>query len=549
MGRTGNVSIISTSVRDSHELSIAVTTTAVGIPMLMSLSALLPYRAISRIANFLHQPLLGRHHRMPFLHAGTMPTRAQSLFFTYLLVVNIVLMCLPLRLLQPNARLPSTYQNMLQVIGDRAGVLAAANLVPLLLTSSRNNLLLWFTNWSHTTYLLVHRWLGYIVILQTVVHSVALLDYYLRYSDHAAESQLPYWYWGIISTLAICLILPFSVLPVRQQVYEIFLISHQILAALALVGYFLHIWYLFQYNWGYEIWVYIAGALWFLDRVLRIIRIARFGTCTAHITSIGNDSELLKIDIEGVYAEGHAYLYFPTLTWRFWENHPFSVLSSFEASTRTGNAPTVEASSESENSSTKEHDHEKLANTNTHPLKSTEQSSEQHQSGPRTSFLLRPRAGLTLRLLKAARTNGSLSRPVWIESSYHAEPTNQFAHCSTLICVAGGVGITAVLPVLKAFTGPEARLYWGVKHRDIMNALGDELEQLNKRGVGAEVKIGERWNVSRIVKEEVLNGAGGNVGVMVCGPSGMADEVRRAVGEVSGKAKRGVVFVDEAFSW
>jgi hypothetical protein len=478
-----------------------------------------------------------------------MPTRAQSLFFAYLVVINIVLMCLPLRLLQPNARLPSTYQNMLQVIGDRAGVLAAANLVPLLLTSSRNNLLLWLTNWSHTTYLLVHRWLGYIVILQTVVHSVALLDYFLRYSDHAAESQLPYWYWGIISTLAICLILPFSILPVRQQFYEIFLVSHQILAALALIAYFLHIWYLYQYNWGYEIWVYIAGALWFLDRALRIIRIAGLGTRTAHITSIGSDSELLRIDIEGVYAEGHAYLYFPTLTWRFWENHPFSVLSSFKATTRTKSNPTMGPSSESENSSTKEQDHEKAAALNTSSLKYAEPSaSEQVQSGPRTSFLLRPRAGLTLRLLQAARTNELLSIPVWIESSYHAEP-NQFAHCSTLICIAGGVGITAVLPVLKAFTGPEARLYWGVKHRDIVDALSDELEEVKKRGASTEVKIGERWDVSKIVKEEVLNGAGGDVGVMVCGPSGMADEVRRAVGEVSGKAKRGVVFVDEAFSW
>ena len=181
-----------------------------------------------------------------------MPTRGQALFFAYLVIINMVLMCLPLHILQPNARLPGAARQRLQVISDRAGVLAAANFVPLLVTSSRNNLLLWITNWSHTTFLLTHRWLGYIVVIQTVVHSVGLLHYYLLYSDHAAESQLPYWYWGIISTLAICLIWPLAVLPIRQKAYEIFLVTHQVLAVLAQVGYFLHIYYLFQYNWGYE---------------------------------------------------------------------------------------------------------------------------------------------------------------------------------------------------------------------------------------------------------------------------------------------------------
>ena len=46
-----------------------------------------------------------------------------------------------------------------------------------------------------------------------------------------------------------------------------------------------------------------------------------------------------------------------------------------------------------------------------------------------------------------------------------------------------------------------------------------------------------------------LPGVQGDLGVVVCGPAGMADDVRLAVGELGPKARRGVIFVDEAFSW
>ena len=38
------------------------------------------------------------------------------------------------------------------------------------------------------------------------------------------------------------------------------------------------------------------------------------------------DGDYLKVEVPGLAAAGHAYLYFPTLTWCFWESHPFSVV-------------------------------------------------------------------------------------------------------------------------------------------------------------------------------------------------------------------------------
>lgn len=65
--------------------------------------------------------------------------------------------------------------------------MALGNMVVLFVFSARNNLLLWITDWSHSTYLLLHRWLGYWTIIHTVIHSIMLLEYYKKYGDYAME--------------------------------------------------------------------------------------------------------------------------------------------------------------------------------------------------------------------------------------------------------------------------------------------------------------------------------------------------------------------------
>ena len=55
---------------------------------------------------------------------------------------------------------------------------------------------------------------------------------------------------------------------------------------------------------------------------MRLARLVRYGIKTARVAVI--DDEYVRVDIEQVSGSGHAYLYFPTLTWGVWENHPFS---------------------------------------------------------------------------------------------------------------------------------------------------------------------------------------------------------------------------------
>jgi hypothetical protein len=489
----------------------------------------------------LEKPVVGHRHRTPIVaDLGIMPTRGQSLYLVYLITTQVFLSIFPLVWISPNSFAATRVEHYMMVIGDRSGVTCMANFVALFLFSSRNNALLWITNWSHATFLLIHRWIGYCLIFEVSIHSLLLFILHLNfYGDHPTESKMPYWIWGIVGTLALIFLWPASILPIRKKAYEFFLVFHQVFAALSLIATFLHIYYLFEYNWGYEIWVYIAGGIWFLDRVIRVARMVSNGYRTAVVSAIDDDAGYLRVDIDGIAAEGHVYLYFPTLSWKFWENHPYSVLSSF-----MGGAPTKASDPGS-------HDQEKVSTT----TDSISETSPDATIRPHTTLLLRTMDGftkvLTTRLLASASRR--ITIPVIVESSYHANPAiRNLSHCSSLLCIAGGVGITAVLPLLKGFTGVHSRLEWGVRSDSLVRALEPELTAL-ARGAGATVvntSIGQRLKIVDIVREELEKESDkGDLGIVVCGPNSMADDVRAVVAELGPKAKRGIVFVDEAFSW
>lgn len=120
-----------------------------------------------------------------------------------------------------------------------------------------------------------------------------------------------------------------SGLYVRCWSYEIFLIMHILLAILIIISSWYHVNIRFQRQWGYEMWLYAACAVWVFDRLARVLRILKTGMRRAKVTDIGDG--IVRIDVEGVRwvpAPGqHVYVFFPTLNpLRPWENHPFSLM-------------------------------------------------------------------------------------------------------------------------------------------------------------------------------------------------------------------------------
>lgn len=77
-------------------------------------------------------------------------------------------------------------------VANRTGVIAFAVLPLVILFSGRNNILLWLTNWSHSTYMLLHRWVARIFAVQVIVHSIVELVLYIDMGSYEEELIQPY---------------------------------------------------------------------------------------------------------------------------------------------------------------------------------------------------------------------------------------------------------------------------------------------------------------------------------------------------------------------
>ncbi|KAI0128149.1 hypothetical protein F4776DRAFT_655395 [Hypoxylon sp. NC0597] len=526
------------------EFGLVLLITGTVIPIACSLLRFVPFpKAIASWfnAHFINPPLFGRRHRNPVLNLAIMPTRGQAMLIAYFIAINVVLSCAGYKPVMPNAFYETKRDQLLVYIANREGVLSLANLPLLVLYAGRNNFLLSITDWSYSTFVLLHRWIAILCTVEASIHSAMYLHMYLVAGDHAMVSKEAFWICGIVATLSFCILLPASMLPIRQKMYNLFLSSHFILAFTALVAVYFHIFHRFEHQWGYETWIYIALAIWAFDRTMRFIRLARNGLRMAEITII--DDNNIRVDIPGVTAQGHAYLYFPTLSWRVWENHPFSVMGTLMAQEplKTSSPSTTTTG---ENTNLPFGDIEKA------PARSSASDSGGYITPPSKTSSFKP--GLTFFI--TTRGNGLTAAlrnkkrlPVLVESSYAPSSLDELRTVPHCVVIAGGVGITAVVPVLRTRDNGCVRLYWGTRSLQLVDAAKAVLGPgvLDSSIVG-EISVGRRLNLCDILEREVLEGS--ETAVVVCGPVEMADEVREIVCEL-GRKGRIVKLVDEAFSW
>lgn len=536
----------------------------------MSLLRFVPFPAslVSKIhAYLIDPPVFGKHHSAPILGLGLAPTRGQALFILYLIVVNVILSAVGINSRQPHSWYPSgVTEEIINYVANRAGVLSFANLPLLILYSGRNNVLLWLTNWSHSTFLLLHRWVAVICVLQACLHSVLWLHLHVAYyDDHNEVAAEPYWYWGIIGTVALSVMLPLSILPLRQKLYEFFHAAHIVLAILTIVGCWYHIIYRYVHQWGYENWVLVAIAVWAFEWVLRAARVARNGVKRAYVTRV--DEDYLRIDVPGVECRGHAYFYFPSLSWRVWESHPFSIAGSIAppAGGVVSDLPTPSPENEK--------DAGLASKTIVAPSSSSDLAEVNMAPNGSTgiTIFVRIHKGITSHL--ASRAGSAAGIPVLIESSYgqesklypdggHASPSADYPN---LVVIAGGVGITTLLPIIseaQSLYKPlgSTKLYWGVREqakglvRSVQHMLADdnsttaEIGQHARWGdVDVQISVGDRFDLRSVIETDVSALNGGTT-VVVCGPAGMADEVRNIVAGL-GRHGATVRLVEESFAW
>ncbi|KIH92474.1 hypothetical protein SPBR_02360 [Sporothrix brasiliensis 5110] len=508
---------------------------------------------VSRVWSALQQhvglpALLGRasrHHEPSFGGFGYVPSRALSLFIGVYLVLNIVLCCVSFSTFAPNTFWNSPQFNLCEFVGNRTGTLSLVNLSMAVLFAGRNNLLLALTGWSQSTFLALHRWAARVAAVQAVVHSIVYTYAYYTpgyagASAYAAEVAMPFYWWGIVGTIAFCLAASLAVLPLRTRWYEIFLVVHIALAILVLVGCWYHLVPHFGYIYGYQTWLYITFAFWAFDRAVRVGRILYYSRLymgrlrpqqhqhqqRATVEAVPGSANLVHVTVyprTWHYGPGqHAFLYFPSLGWgKGWESHPFSVAAWNDSDTRPPGqsqslrrdhgqrradaacgaaADPTRGSSSSDGAGVDEITEvpdkaavpslvattpdEKEASVQVQSLPHHHHRHYQGQSAatarPSVEFLIRTRDGMTAWLRDHAATGlgRAIDLPLYTEGPYagHRATLQPLKAADTVLCVVGGIGITHALGILQEY---------------VSTAQG--------RAVGRENEVGESGHTSTVM--------------------------------------------------
>ena len=481
--------------------------------------------------------IIGTYHDRPLPYSiGNAPTLGQTGYIVVLTVLNIVFLTISYDTLWPQKTMQwysNHYQELMAYWMWRTGALAFCQMPVLFLFSSRNNILLWLTNWSHSTYMLLHRWIARFFLLQTLLHSIISWVLYMDDGHYSKEVSMPLWYWGIVGTVAAVIIVLTSFLIIRQRAYELFLLTHIVMSVVCLVGCWYHVWVNDVGDFGYETFLYTTFAVWAFDRVARVGRILKTGMKRAIVTDIGPN--IIRVDVPGIRwasSPGHCvYVYFPTLhLWKPWENHPFSMVPTAMI---TGEVTRDESRSESLPDTEKN----QPVTVKTEP-NSNNQAAVYNNSG--LTIFVRKRMGMTNSL---KMQDGLLTL---VEGPYPCNPTKDILQTDRLLLIGGGIGITGLLPFIRCH--PNVKIYHSVRADD--QCLVDAIQPVLDRAREKHIVVGQRLDLDGILREEAGIGYL-RIGVVMCGPAAMADAVRALVANVARDMAGRCAFVLEvdAFVW
>ena len=351
---------------------------------------------------------------------------------------------------------------------DRIGILAYA-LTPLsVMLSSRESILSLVTGLPYQSFNFIHRWLGYIIFAQSTLHTIGwcIIEMWLYQPQPTVGiewiKQL-YMIWGVVAMFILLLLVVLSTpWGIRLTGYEFFRKAHYILAMLYIGA-----------CWGH--WAQLSPFLltslivWFIDRGVRLARTALlhynylptghmgFRSALANIKFFVDptNGDTVRLDFEHPHDAWeigqHFYLMFPASS--IWQSHPFTPLSL------------------------------PLVNTN----------SQRH------SYIFRAKKGETKRIAEMSARLHQTPSPdsersplstaklaVVLNGPYGENIARNLAPEANVLCIAGGTGITYVLPVLLSLAAqPHARdrrisLIWVVRAKQDIDWVGPELVILKR---------------------------------------------------------------------
>jgi predicted ferric reductase len=567
----------------------------------------LPRPISSLYSKYVYLPaLVGSMHLRKFPgNLGYVPSRALTLLILCYIALNAALCAINHPTLTPDTWYIKSKKQQTSWLADRLGVLTYANIALVIMFSGRNSPLLWITGCSRTDILTFHRWVARVAVIEGLIHVILYAGgtnsngnqmLTLAAGIRTVNYNQSYWNFGIIAIIALVfLVTVFSMLPLRNKAYEIFLFLHIIAVIIILIGLWYHVVYRYHKAYGYEVWLYIAFAFWGFDRISRPLRIVLLNWKSWLLPSHPSATvellpgeEFMKITMFPSFtwnfsAGQHCFLYFPRLGINSFQSHPFSI-----ASWNNGALPQTQTILDSTSSPSLNPGYSapNKPRTSTHnstepiielqdmPLDTARPFTQNYapttQDKPSISFIVRPEHGLTRYLHRHLLKSTETTIPVLIEGPYGSAPSSKLQNADTILAIAGGIGITSILGYLELYLSSNSQnttkkgkttrfvLFWTAREESLINAIRSQIGDIESlRGKGVEIKIvctengEERLNVrdvvGRQVESEGLNGR--RVCVVCCGPGALADGVRGAVVGCVGKRGVSVDLVEEAFCW
>ena len=524
--------------------------------------------------HLLYAPLFNvRHNRelqlSKAVSIGTLPGRFHMLILTFYTATNIAY-CIILDWNNPSS------ESVAADLRGRSGWLALINLVPTVLFALRNNPLIHILNVSYDTFNLFHRWLARMVVLQSLLHTIAwLVNTSIAGGAPAIGMALnasTSYRWGMIATVVFTFLAFVASSPIRHAWYETFINGHRVMVLVALIGVWVHIAAadLPQLPYLRAIWVMWGGEWAF--RVWRIYH-----------SNISMRTGITKVTVEALPAEAsrvtfqlsrpwhfkpgcHAHIYLPSISGH--ASHPFSIAW----------AETTVKSSAVDFDVEKNGSDQKLESTVTRTEVDLRMVNPKDATTT-VSFVCRARTGMTRKLFDKASASptGIITMKGAIEGPYGGhEPMSSYG---TVLLFGGGVGGTYCISYLKQLLLEYAEgtcstrkilFVWSVPNTEALEWVRPWMDQVLRMegrkevlriqlfvtkprhqneirsSTGTVQMFPGRCNPVTIIEKEMADRVGA-MGITVCGPGAFADSVRAAA---RSKVQAGSVdFIEEAFTY
>lgn len=382
---------------------------------------------------------------------------------------------------------------------DRLGVLAYA-LTPLsVLLASRESLLSLLTGVPYQSFLFLHRWVGYIILLQSAVHTLGWVVVEARlyqpqpatWASLAAETYIQ---WGF-AALGLLVLLGLLATPwgIRLTGYEVFRKAHYVLAMVYMGAAIAH--------WQQLQCFLVPGLLlWGCDRFGRLVRTALlhyqwlparsqwgFDAAQARMTYWADDDhrgdgDVVRLDFEHAQQPWmvgqHFYLCFPEGS--IWQSHPMTPLSLPMADSTTGkvrHSYVIRA---------KKGETKKMALLAAKKIAACSSSTERQ---PATKHEKDDENGF------GGRGRYEVTTPVILTGPYGVDMVGSLTSETNVLCIAGGTGITFVLPVLLSLTrehavpGRKIELVWAVRRDMDVKWVEEELDEIKRCSHGVHIDV------------------------------------------------------------